>query len=120
MMCDSAWEQVCETGEAVINQGEQTADYFYIIKSGSCEVDIETYDVNKQAKTCSQAIESHIQQVGTISTGGSFGELALIYNAPRAATIKALEPVVLWVIDRNTFKRACARKADHYAKKYAA
>jgi CRP-like cAMP-binding protein len=29
-----------------------------------------------------------------------------LYNAPRSATVKALEHCYLWGIDRNTFRRA--------------
>lgn len=36
---------------------------------------------------------------------GSFGELALMYNAPRAATVSATEKSVLWALDRITFRR---------------
>jgi len=32
-----------------------------------------------------------------------FGELALLYNAPRAASIKAESACALWALDRNTF-----------------
>ena len=32
-----------------------------------------------------------------------FGELALLYNVPRAATITAKEKCVLWSLDRETF-----------------
>lgn len=37
--------------------------------------------------------------------GGSFGELALIYGTPRAATIKAKTDVKLWGIDRDSYRR---------------
>lgn len=40
-----------------------------------------------------------------ISDGGSFGELALIYGTPRAATIKAKTGCTLWAIDRDTYRR---------------
>jgi cAMP-dependent protein kinase regulator len=37
--------------------------------------------------------------------GDSFGELAILYNAPRAATCIATSPVVrLWALDRVSFK----------------
>jgi cAMP-dependent protein kinase regulator len=36
--------------------------------------------------------------------GESFGELALLYNAPRAATIVCKSEICeLWSLDRNTF-----------------
>jgi cAMP-dependent protein kinase regulator len=43
--------------------------------------------------------------VTTISEGGSFGELALIYGTPRAATVKAKTDVKLWGIDRDSYRR---------------
>ena len=39
----------------------------------------------------------------TYIPGESFGELALLYNAPRAATIKAIENVTTFALDRETF-----------------
>lgn len=41
----------------------------------------------------------------TIGEGGSFGELALIYGTPRAATVKAKTDVKLWGIDRDSYRR---------------
>jgi len=39
----------------------------------------------------------------TYKPGESFGELALLYNAPRAATIKAKTASTLFSLDRETF-----------------
>jgi len=44
------------------------------------------------------------EKVLTIKKGGSFGELALIYGTPRAATVKALSDVKLWGIDRDSYR----------------
>lgn len=44
--------------------------------------------------------------MATIEPGGSFGELALMYNAPRAATVVSAEGgCTLWALDRITFRR---------------
>jgi len=52
--------------------------------------------------------------------GEAFGELALLYNAPRAATIKATSQCVLFALDRETFnhvvKDASVRKRNRYEK----
>ena len=54
----------------------------------------------------------------TYLPGEAFGELALLYNAPRAATIIADEPCLLWKLDRETFnhivKDAACRKRERY------
>ena len=51
-------------------------------------------------------------------SGDSFGELALLYNAPRAATIKSIEDGILFALDRETFnhivKDASANKRTRY------
>ena len=42
--------------------------------------------------------------VKTYAAGDSFGELALLYNCPRAATIKCTASGTLWAVDRSTFR----------------
>jgi cAMP-dependent protein kinase regulator len=50
--------------------------------------------------------------------GEAFGELALLYNAPRAATITSDGDSVLFALDRQTFnhivKDAAIRKREKY------
>ena len=50
--------------------------------------------------------------------GETFGELALLYNAPRAATIKAKTDCVLWVLDRETFNNIVKDAAQKKREKY--
>jgi cAMP-dependent protein kinase regulator len=54
----------------------------------------------------------------TYEKGAAFGELALLYNAPRAATITCLESGTLYSLDRNTFnhivKDAAAKRRERY------
>ncbi len=57
--------------ETVIIRQYDLGDYFYIVDQG--KVDFIANDL----------------QVGSTSRGGSFGELALLYDCPRAATCVA-------------------------------
>jgi cAMP-dependent protein kinase regulator len=41
-----------------------------------------------------------------------FGELALLYDAPRAASVKAVGRVKLWALDRTTFKSILQQSDD--------
>ena len=54
----------------------------------------------------------------TYAEGESFGELALLYNAPRAATISAKTDAITFMLDRETFnyivKDAAANKRNKY------
>ncbi|XP_067044108.1 cAMP-dependent protein kinase type I-alpha regulatory subunit-like [Acropora muricata] len=86
-------------GETVIQQGDE-GDNFYIIDSG--EVDVFVSD----------------EYVSTIGEGGSFGELALIYGTPRAATLKAKTDVKLWAIDGSTYRRILMRSQINKRKMY--
>ncbi len=49
-------------------------------------------------------------KVGSISEKRAFGELALINNTNRAATIRAVAPCQLWTLDRKTFRNVLASK----------
>lgn len=73
-------------GEVIILKGDE-GDNFYVIDHGEVEVIVDGKLVN------------------TIGEGGSFGELALIYGTPRAATVKAKTDAKLWGIDRDSYRR---------------
>merc|ERR1719345_15653 len=81
-----------KAGDVVIQQGDE-GDNFYVIDSGTTEVLIQGADGGEPVV------------VSSITDGGSFGELALIYGTPRAATIRAKTDCHLWAINRNTYRR---------------
>lgn len=59
--------------------------------------------------------EKHIH---TYNGSGSFGELALLYNMPRAATVKAIQNGSVWAMDRQTFRRILLKSAFKKRKMY--
>lgn len=92
-------EKKVPAGEVIIKQGDE-GDYFYIVESGSVEYTVDG------------------KPVGKAEAGASFGELALMYNAPRAATVTALEDCVLWALDRVTFRKIILEKTATKRKMY--
>lgn len=64
--------------------------------------------------------ESEPRLVGKYDNTGSFGELALMYNLPRAATIQAVTNGALWAMDRQTFRRILLKSACRKRKMYEA
>jgi cAMP-dependent protein kinase regulator len=50
--------------------------------------------------------------------GEAFGELALLYNAPRAASIRADEDCLLWSLDRETFNHIVKDSSRSRREKY--
>lgn len=54
----------------------------------------------------------------TYKPGEAFGELALLYNAPRAATIVSDTSSLLWVLDRKTFNHIVKDAANRKREKY--
>ncbi|CAK7273010.1 hypothetical protein SEPCBS119000_005423 [Sporothrix epigloea] len=86
-------------GIKVITQGD-SGDFFYVVEKGSFDVYVNS------SGTLQTGPDGLGQKVDTISAGGSFGELALMYNAPRAATVMSAEnSCTLWALDRLTFRR---------------
>jgi CRP-like cAMP-binding protein/Zn-dependent protease len=76
-------------GEETIRQGEE-GDAFYAVGSGKL-------DVYKDD-----------QPVGVIEAGSYFGEVALLMDVPRTATVVAKTPCRVFRIDREAFDRVIA------------
>ncbi|KAK3678967.1 hypothetical protein LTR78_001420 [Recurvomyces mirabilis] len=82
----------------VIVQGD-AGDYFYVVEDGNFDIYVSK---TGRVESGSDGLGSRVAASGP---GTSFGELALMYNAPRAATVVSTEPSILWRLDRITFRR---------------
>jgi len=86
-------EKSLNHGDCVIQQGD-VGDYFYVVEEGEFAIIVN---------------EEHVGDVS--GGGGTFGELALMHNSPRAATVEARSKALLWGLDRNTFRCTLAATA---------
>jgi len=74
----------------IIEQGSENIDYFYVINSGDVAVTINGKPLP--------------DPYGTLSEGTVFGELAMLYKTPRAATVTTKSDCTLYRVDRRTFR----------------
>jgi hypothetical protein len=75
-----------EPGEVVVREGEDGAG-MYVIKSGTVSVDVEALAGD--------------QQVATLGPGSVFGEIAVIMEQARQATVTAEDAVEAWRFDKQ-------------------
>ncbi|KAK0202718.1 cyclic nucleotide-binding-like protein [Desarmillaria ectypa] len=111
-------EKKTEKGEVVIRQGD-VGDYFYVVESGllKCFIRSEPLPPAGLRTTEDKFLQPGYhpefgKRVAECTPGTSFGELALMYGHPRAATVLSTEPSTLWALDRITF-RTIILKAAH-------
>jgi len=88
-------------GQQIIKQGEP-GDRFYLLDSGTCDIAVHGKGTVMKAER-----------------GVAFGELALLHDAPRAATVTAESDVVAWQVDATTFKSILMSKSKADAHDYA-
>jgi cAMP-dependent protein kinase regulator len=77
-----------QPGDTVIQEGDDGNELF-IVSSGHLK--------------CTKVINEENKELRDYDEGDVFGELALMYNTPRAATIKALDKSFLYSLDRECF-----------------
>jgi MFS family permease len=85
-----------EPGVEVITQGDVGDDY-YILATGAADVYIDGKKVN------------------TVAPGEGFGEIALLRDVPRTATVKTTRPSEVFALDRETFLGAVSSSRRSFA-----
>ncbi|CBZ51945.1 putative CAMP-dependent protein kinase regulatory subunit [Neospora caninum Liverpool] len=100
----NAFQEVSvKKGTVIIRQGDD-GDRLYLIETGEVDV-MKKFPGEKENKFLCK-----------MRPGDAFGELALMYNAPRAATVIAADDMLLWALDRDSFtnivRDAAAKKRE--------
>jgi len=86
------YERKVRAGEILIKEGDKgvAARELYVVKSGDFEVLQMRQGVN--------------MKVNTKQKGEVFGEISLMYDCPRNATVAATVDSVVWVLERDDFR----------------
>nr|5J3U_A Chain A, Protein Kinase A [Toxoplasma gondii] len=96
-------EKKIEASTCLIREGDD-GECLYIVQSGELN--------------CSKLIDGEERVVKVVGPGDAFGELALLYNAPRAATVTSVSACDLWELGRDTFnaivKDAATKRRSMY------
>ena len=143
---DAEWQQAlfntmllvhAKAGDVVIQQGEP-GDSFFVVHEGTLEVRVvpahELHLVNDSAdSSCDGANDGNIDSAEALAAlaierpghgrvvhqygpGGRFGELALLYDRPRAASVVATTDCKLWRLERWAFEEVSSKSSEVQAR----
>ncbi|KDO28674.1 hypothetical protein SPRG_06528 [Saprolegnia parasitica CBS 223.65] len=104
VIIDAMQQRLYDKGDVLIRQGDD-GDTFYLLAKGSVDCIIDRDIVG----SCEADTRSN-----------HFGELALLYDGPRSATVQAATDVATWALDRETFKKVLMDTTLKQCKLYAA
>ena len=113
---DSMQSGYASAGDIIIRQGDY-GDVFYVLEEGIIPICIVLLFLTSSnscvATTGSCSISINSEVVGEIDEACVFGDLALMYNSPRAATITATSDCILWTLDRVFFRQAMVTSSSN-------
>eukprot|EP00931_Biecheleriopsis_adriatica_P103471 TRINITY_DN7829_c0_g1_i2.p1 TRINITY_DN7829_c0_g1~~TRINITY_DN7829_c0_g1_i2.p1 ORF type:complete len:799 (+),score=205.99 TRINITY_DN7829_c0_g1_i2:100-2496(+) len=112
------WKEEVPAGQEVIVEGDLNADYFYVVQSGKFEILVVESEEPEKTSAEKAINKGESKVINHVAAGGSFGELALLYFVPRAATVKAQQDSTVWVIDRGQFKDILMKVSEGKLKEY--
>jgi len=104
VVADAMQEKIFEAGDQIIEQGDD-GEAMFVVEEG-------------QVNCYKRQSEGEDKLVKQCCAGDAFGELALLYNCPRAASVKSHERSVLWQLDRETFSHIVRGSASKRRERY--
>jgi CRP-like cAMP-binding protein len=84
-----------QAGDALMHEGDEGGDEMFIVETGEVEVSIAKAGV-----------------VAQLGTGAAFGELALVTNEPRKATIAAVRPTTCLTLKKADFTAGALKDGE--------
>jgi signal transduction histidine kinase len=85
--------------DTILCRENEVEDTFYLILEGEVEVTKVINNIEKRL-------------LKTLGAGDFFGEMALIHNAPRAATVRTLTPLIALEIHKEAFDRVLRKSSS--------
>ncbi|KAI4820743.1 hypothetical protein KUCAC02_028712, partial [Chaenocephalus aceratus] len=98
-MVECMYERTYQQGEYVIKQGEP-GNHLFVLADGKLDV------------------FQHNKLLTSIAVWTTFGELAILYNSTRTASVRAVNKVKVWVLDREVFQNIMRRTAETRHEQY--
>ncbi|XP_070820382.1 cGMP-dependent protein kinase 2 [Chaetodon trifascialis] len=98
-MVECMYERTYQQGEYVIKQGEP-GNHLFVLGDGKLDV------------------FQHNKLLTSITVWTTFGELAILYNCTRTASVRAVNKVRTWALDREVFQNIMRRTAETRHEQY--
>ncbi|OCT70235.1 cGMP-dependent protein kinase 2 [Xenopus laevis] len=98
-MVDCMYERVYSKSQLVIQEGA-AGNHLYVLADGLLDV------------------IQNSRLLGQMHPGTAFGELAILYNCKRTATVKAVTDSKIWVLDRQVFQNIMMSSAQAQHQEY--